>query len=48
MKFHDSNFSGLKVTVGTKKCYPPTYARMLQKQFALPTFSKLVGWLIDS
>ena len=27
MKFQDSSFNGLKVTVGTKKCDPPTNAR---------------------
>ena len=27
MKFQDSSFNGLKVTVGTKKCDPPTHAR---------------------
>ena len=27
MKFPDSTFNGLKVTVGTKKCDPPTHAR---------------------
>ena len=37
MKFQDSSFNGLKVTVGTKKCD----ARMLQKQYAASTFSKL-------
>ena len=26
MKFQDSSFNGLKVTVGTKKCDPPTHA----------------------
>ena len=36
MKFQDSSFNGLKVTVGTKKCDP----RMLQKQYAASTFSK--------
>ena len=37
MKFHDSSFNGLKVTVGTKKCD----ARTLQKQYAPSTFLKL-------
>ena len=37
MKFQDSSLNGLKVRVGTKKCD----ARMLQKQYAPLTFSKL-------
>ena len=38
MKFQDSSFNGLKVTVGTKSV---THARTLQKQYAPSTFSKL-------
>ena len=42
MKFQDSSFNGLKVTVGTKSVtHPPTQARTLQKQYAPSTFSKL-------
>ena len=41
MKFKDSSFNGLKVTVGTKKCDASTHARTLQKQYAPSTFSKL-------
>ena len=39
MKFQDSSFNGLKVTVGTKTCD----ARTLQEQFAPSTFSKMGG-----
>ena len=43
MKFQDSSFNGLKVTVGTKSVtHPPTHARThprtLQKQYAPSTF----------
>ena len=38
MKFQDSSFNGLKVTVGTKSV---THPRTLQKQYAPSTFSKL-------
>ena len=38
MKFQDSSFNGLKVTVGTKSV---THAPTLQKQYAPSTFSKL-------
>ena len=42
MKFQDSGFNGLKVTVGTKSVmYTRTHARTLQKQYAPSTFSKL-------
>ena len=46
MKFQDSSFNGLKVTVGTKSVtqaptHAPTHARTLQKQYAPSTFSKL-------
>ena len=46
MKFQDSSFNGLKVTVGTKSVtHGPTHARThprtLQKQYAPSTFSKL-------
>ena len=37
MKFQDSSFNGLKVTVGTKKCD----ARTHQKQYVPSMFSKL-------
>ena len=37
MKFQDSSFNGLKITVGD----PCMLTRMLQKQYARPTFSKL-------
>ena len=40
MKFQDSSFHGLKVTVGTQSV---THARTLQKQYAPSTFSKLGG-----
>ena len=55
MKFQDSSFNGLKVTVGTKSLthprthpptHPPTHARTLQKQYAPSTFSKL-GALLE-
>ena len=39
MKFQDSSFNGLKVTVGTKSVtHPRTNARTLQKQYAPSTF----------
>ena len=43
MKFQDSSFNGLKVTVGTKSVMPapthaPTHVRTLQKQYAPSTF----------
>ena len=50
MKFQDSSFNGLKVTVGTKsvthprthpRTHPCTHPRTLQKQYAPSTFSKL-------
>ena len=42
MKFQDSSFNGLKVTVGTKSVtHPRTHPRTLQKQYAPSTFSKL-------
>ena len=42
MKFQDSSFNGLKVTVGTKSVtHPGTNSCMLQKQYAPSTFSKL-------
>ena len=40
MKFQDSSFNGLKVTVGTKSV---THARTLQKQYAPSTFFKVGG-----
>ena len=40
MKFQDSSFKGLKVTVGRKKCDPRPHAR-LKKQYAPSSFSKL-------
>ena len=42
MKFQDSSFNGLKVTVGTKSVtHQRTNASTLQKQYAPSTFSKL-------
>ena len=38
MKFQDSSFNGLKVTVGTKSVM---HTRKLQKQYAPSTFSML-------
>ena len=38
MKFQDSSFNALKVTVGTKSV---THAPTLKKQYAPSTFSKL-------
>ena len=44
MKFQDSSFNGLKVTVGTKSVtHPPTQACTLQKQYAQSTFFKVGG-----
>ena len=44
MKFQDSSFNGLKVTVGTKSVtHPRTHARTLQKQYAPSTFFKVGG-----
>lgn len=43
IKFQESIFNGLKITVGTKKGNACTHGRILQKQYALPTFSKLVA-----
>ena len=42
MKFQDSTFNGLKVTVGTKSVtHAPTHARTLQKQYAPSTCIKI-------
>ena len=42
VKFQDSSFNGLKVTVGTKSVtHARTHPRTLQKQYATSTFSKL-------
>ena len=42
MKFQDSSFNGLKVTVGTKSVtHARTHPGTLQKQYAPSTFSKL-------
>ena len=44
MKFQDSSFNGLKVTVGTKSVtHARNHARTLQKQYAPSTFSNLGG-----
>ena len=42
MKFQDSTFKGLNVTVGTKSVtHARTHARTLQKHYAPPTFSNI-------
>ena len=46
MKFQDSSFNCLKVTVGAKKCDARTDARTLQKQYVTPTFFKVGGFYI--
>ena len=44
MKFQDSSFNGLKVTVGTKSVtHPRTNARTLQKQICPINFFKVGG-----
>ena len=44
MKFQDSSFNGLKLTVGTKSVtHARTHPHPLQKQYDPSTFSKLGG-----
>ena len=44
MKFQDSSFNSLKVTIGTKKCDPPTHARTQAPKAIYPiNFFKVGG-----
>ena len=48
MKFQDSNFSCLKVTVGTKKSDPPTHARTHAAKAICPSNFFKVGGIIKN